>query len=562
MIRILLTGTILAVMPLAAWADDIVATSRITDVTVYADRATVTRTAEVELPAGASTVVLNDLPQDLFPESLRSEGQSNAGVVLGALENKLVSSAELAAPRERELSDKLQGLQDQRGLVVAEQQALSQKREFLSNLSQQASMRAREDIATIDLKPEQWKAAAETVAASQAETLRGLAGKLVELRELDKQIAALQSELSQLRTGARASYRVALPVEAARGGRLVVKVSYQIGNAGWEPIYDARLETETGKLGLTQYGDVRQQTGEDWSNVKLTLSTAQPARSADLPELSPMWVSLYDPNAYRRANRAEIGAFAGAADSAVMQKAAPAPAMMAAESAVAEDKMEEVAFRPATLNAGGYVAEYAIAGENDVLADGTSRKVMMGKLDVSSDLMVKVKPAFSSDAFLVAVTKLGGEVPLLPGQASLFRDGAFIGTMSLPMLRPGEQTDLSFGVDDQIAVKQRVEKDESGESGVISKDSTRIRQTVLTVQNLHKMPVKLAVQQTIPAPQNEQIKVVLDKAYTTPGYSENVDRITGQLRWDMTLQPQQKSDVKLGWTISWPKEQQLSGLPF
>jgi uncharacterized protein (TIGR02231 family) len=176
--------------------------------------------------------------------------------------------------------------------------------------------------------------------------------------------------------------------------------------------------------------------------------------------------------------------------------------------------------------------------------------------------MVKVKPTVSAAGFLVAVTKLGGEAPLLPGNASLFRDGAFIGSIGLPLLRPGEETDLSFGIDDQIVVKQRVLADKTGESGVISKDTTRTRLTVTELQNLHKMPVKIALLQTVPVSRNEAIKLEMLAADTTAGYAKDVDNIKGQYRWTLDLAPQQKSEVKLGWTLSWPKEQSLSGLPF
>ena len=552
----------LTLLALPAWAEDVVAQSHVSAVTVFADRATVTRTAQIDLPKGASTVVFEGLPETLFTDSLRTEGESQADVVLGALESKTISSAELAAPRERELNAKLQSLQDQRALVVADQGALQQKQTFLQTLGQQGALRSKENIAAIDLKPEQWTGAANALLASVSDTLRALAGKDVELRGLDEQIAAVEQDLSQLQTGAHSSVAVRIPVESNAAAKLMVRVSYQVPNAAWAPIYDARLETATGKLSLVQYGEVRQNTGEDWSNVKLTLSTAQPARGAALPPLDPMWVNLYNPNTARRfaameydkarSNMAGQVASAPMAADAMMEMAVAAPAPV----------MKSASFVAATLNAGGYVTEYGIAGTSTVLADGTARKVMVGGLDVSSELVAKIKPQVASTAFLVAVTKLGGEAPLLPGSASLFRDGAFIGSAQLPMLRPGEETDLGFGVDDQIVVKPRLVKDETGEAGVITKDSTRIRQSLLEVQNLHRTPVKVAVLQTVPAPQDEKITFTLDKEYTTPGYTENVDHITGQMRWINSLSPQQKWEVKLGWTLSWPKDSQINGLPF
>lgn len=560
MTRPFLVAAAIVFLPLTALAEDVTAESGISAVTVYADRASVTRTATVELPEGASAVVFNGLPESLLTDSLRSEGQSTGDVVLGAIENKMVSSAELSAPRERELNDKLQGLQDQRALLVADQQALQQKRQFLATLGDQANMRTREDIATIDLKPEQWAGAANTLATSVGDTLRAQAANTVQLRQMDEQISAVQRDLAMLQTGARSSYQIRVPVEAKAATRLTIKVTYQVPNAGWAPIYDARLDTSSAAVKLTQYGEVRQQTGEDWSNVKLTLSTAQPARGAALPMFSPMWVNIYQPQLGYARREAE---FDGAASNIAGAPAMEMRTMAAMPSQVpAAPVMKEATFVAAQLVAGGYVAEYVIPGTSSVLADGTGKKVMIGNLDITSELVVKVKPEMDQQAYLVAVTKLAGETPLLPGQASLFRDGAFIGSASLPMLRPGEETDLGFGVDDQVVVKHRVVKDESGESGVISRDNTRIYQTITEVQNLHRTPVKLVLMQRVPAPQNEQIKLVLDRSFTTAGFDENVNNITGQMRWMGTLQPQQKAPFNLGWTLSWPKGANITGLPF
>jgi uncharacterized protein (TIGR02231 family) len=561
MLKRLLVTLPFTLAALPAFAADIATDSHITAVTVYADRAAVTRTASVELPAGASTVVLTGLPESLFPDSLRAEGEAQGDVILGAIENKIVSSAELAAPRERELNDKLQGLNDQRALLAADQQALQSKQQFLTTLTQQGSLRARENIAAIDLKPEQWSGAAETVGKNLSDTLRALAGKAVELRQIDEQVAAVQTELSQLQTGARNAYQVKVPLESHGTTRLTLRVTYQIPNAFWAPIYDARLDTSNGKLALTQFGDVRQQTGEDWSGVKLTLSTAQPARNATLPPLYPMWVSLYDPRAANgRARRAEMemdSARSNVGGMVADSMVSAAPMAMEAPAPV----MKQATFQAATLNAGGYVSEYAIPGTADILADGTSKKVMIGNLEVSSKLVAKIKPLIDQQAYLVAITKLGGETPLLPGRANLFRDGAFIGTSDLAMLRPGQETDISFGIDDQMVVKHDIVKDEVGEDGVISRDSTRTRLTATSVQNLHKIPVSVMVLQTIPSSQNEDIKVQI-LPETRSGYDRDVDNITGQLRWNFTLQPQQKDEVRLGWSLSWPKGQSLTGLPF
>jgi uncharacterized protein (TIGR02231 family) len=546
-------------LPLPCYAADVPVTSRVDQALLYGDRAEVTRLgANVPLPQGDSTLVFTNLPENILLDSIRVTGEAPGKVIIGAIETKLTNSAELMAPREKALQEMLQSLRDQRALLEADQAALVKKQAFQSTLADQANMRAREDIATVDLNPDQWAAAADVIGKGLSDTLRAIAAGTVAIREIDEQIAATERNLQELSTGARASYTVKIPVSSTGPTGMAVRLTYQIPNAGWGPIYDARLDTKSGKLNLTQYGNVRQNTGEDWTGVKLVLSTAQPARGTSLPDLETQWIDLFDPNAVRmRAERQIMSSkvMGGAAPEAMasMDAVAPAPA-------IAPPELQEAQFESAQIETGGYVATYAIAGRTDVLADGSAKKVMIGDLDVSTDLIAVIKPQIAAEAYLTAKTKLGGETPLLPGQASLFRDGAFIGNTSLPLLRPGEDTELGFGIDDQVAVTYTTSKDEEGNAGMLGRDASHSKITKTEVQNLHSFAVKADVRQTLPVARNDKISVVLLKDATTPGYVEDVDNIKGQLSWTLDLQPQQKSDVDFGWTVTWPKDTNLNGL--
>lgn len=277
--------------------EEIVAESKIRDVTVYADRAKVTRVATVSIPAGAHTVVFKGLPAILFPDSLRAEGSARADVKFGAVTQKQIMSAQLTTERQKELNDKIEALQDQATVINAEKAAIDARRTFLASLGQQAKLRTDEDIAQIDLKPDQWAAASQQIYNGVSDALKAQVQSDLKLRDLNRQIAALQNEMSQLGADQRSTYTVSVPLEASAATELGIELSYQISNATWKPVYDARLETAgKGDLKFVQFGNVSQQTGEDWTGVALTLSTAQPQRGASLPDLAPMWVNAYEAN--------------------------------------------------------------------------------------------------------------------------------------------------------------------------------------------------------------------------------------------------------------------------
>lgn len=557
---------LLAPVPVFAQeAQAIETASKITAATVYSDRAKVIRLAVVDIPAGAHTVVFTGLPPSLMPDSLRAEGKARAEVKFGAVSHKQVMSSDLTSERERELNDKSENIQDQITALNAERAAVEAEKNFILQLGQQAQLRSGEEIAEINLKPEQWAAASATIRTKVAEASKALLDLDIRSRSLSREQEKIVNELSTLRTGGRSTFSVSIPVEAASATSLTVELSYQVPNATWQPLYDARLSTEgKGELKLTQFGAVSQRTGEDWTGISLSLSTAQPQRGASLPDLQPMWVDAYQYQEGFGANRVGMARGGSALPMPIAQNMVSSKAMemdAAAPAGAPPPPQEMVAtFTAAQIENGGFMTEFKIPGPANVPADGTETKLMVGDFAVASTLEIHIKPQLSSDAFLVAKSKLKGETPILPGQVNLFRDGAFVGQSRTKLLRPDEETDFYFGIDDQVSVKRKILKDEQKEAGVISRDTVLERNYATEVQNLHKDPVYVVVKETAPAPRNEKIVVEIGKETTTAGYKDNSDNIKGMLYWEFPLAPKEKKELKLGWTLSWPKDFSLSGL--
>lgn len=552
----------LFLIPSVSFADTIQATdSKIVSATVYTDRATVTRQAIVNIPAGSHNVTFENLPLQMLPDSLRAEGQALAAVKFGAVVFKQVIAAEISSTKANDLTAQLETLEDQQKTLNGEKQAIESKKMFLTTIGTQAALRTNENIAEINLKPEQWTAAADTIYKSINDTMSAGVAVDVKLRDLDKKINAIQTELNSLGSGQYSSYTVTVPLESPAATQLTLDLSYQVTNASWNPIYDARVNTETSKLDLIQYGAVRQNSGEDWTGVKLTLSTAQPQRGTSLPDLTPYWVDLANPAEIYNSLRADYGG---------MSNSAPAPAAAMAEKsdAVMMDQVKEkplavpkeASFTTADISTGGFVSEYKIPGPATITADGTETKVMVGTFATDSTLQVHIKPQMSTEAFLVAKAKLKGESPILPGQVSLFRDGAFVGKSSFPLLRPDEEYALFFGTDDQVSVKRKVLKDQKTEAGMIMRDNIQERHYITEIQNLHSKPVVIVVKESTPVARNDKITSDILKDETTAGYEMDSANIKGLLRWEFTVEPKAKKDVKLGWKVTWPKDTHISGL--
>jgi uncharacterized protein (TIGR02231 family) len=542
--------------PLSLHAAEYKTDSKLTQATVYTNRAMLKRTADLDIPAGAHEIVFSGLPSNLLPDSIRIEGQAASPVIFGAITHKLVIETALTVPREKELTDQLQILSEQVKIMEAEKIALAIKKEFLKNLGEHASSRFNEEIVDFNLKPEQWENAAQTLFSSVDQILKANIALDHKIRETNEKITKIKRELDMQATGQRAAYQVRIPVDLERDARVSLSLFYQVPNASWRPVYDARLDTEKAELIITQFGAVRQTTGEDWNDISLVLSTAQPHRGASLPPLRSMWVDFMShrpPVAYMQKG---MGGMAPGAPAARSMAFAEADVI----SLEAEERMMPAEFIAAEINTGGFVSEYIIPGRNDVVSDGSESKVLIGQFDTQSKLQVQIKPQLSTNAILTAVSRLEGDNPILPGQVSLFRDGAYVGQSNLPLLKPGEENELNFGIDDNITVERHVMKDQRGEAGVIGKTTNVERHFETIIKNAHNQNIEVAVFETIPVSKNKDIEVEIVDKHTTAGFKQDAANVKGQLMWLKNLSPKSDEKIKLGWRVSWPEDKSISGL--
>ncbi len=256
-------------LPLAAllWAGHlsaapIEASSQISAVTVYADRARVTRTSEVNVPEGESVVRLGGLPADLDPSSVQAGGTGTGVKILG-LEIRDVFFDQAVNPRVRELEAQLQALQDQEAVLAAKNADLKERRAFLNKVRDGLAQPGAEEgksssVSSLEkVKPLYEFYGAENVAISDAMQANAIA-----IRELAPKKQVIADELNRLRSGGgKTEKQVLVAVKAAAPAKATLSLGYNMNGASWQPLYDARVNTQTGAIELACYGNVRQQTG-------------------------------------------------------------------------------------------------------------------------------------------------------------------------------------------------------------------------------------------------------------------------------------------------------------
>jgi uncharacterized protein (TIGR02231 family) len=532
-------------------AKPIIAEAKISDVTVYADRAQVTRTGEVSLPPGESRVLFEGLPATLVDESVRVKGQSTAPVTIEDVEVRTIVGEQTSDTTAKELEDRLQRLHDENAALDARQRVLDQRRSFLQQFQNREAgiVSPGPQINKIDIV--QVKNVMNFLADEYAK-LEDETGKIaVERRDLQPKISAVEAEFNKHRAAdARTSKTVLVTVTAKEPATLRLQASYVLGGASWQPLYDARAAVQEGKVELIYNAIVRQQTGEDWRGVNLTLSTAQPAIGAQMPELG-IWILNFAGAVMMTDGMVNFGGnasvLAGGPRTYTATAFAPSGPVfpMSVESQVAQ---VEQAVTSAT---------FRVPRAADVPSDAEPHRQTIAEESLPASFCYETTPKLSSLAYLKATATNSTDAPFLAGAVNAFVGPDLIGAGHIDTTASGEAVTLFLGTDDAIRVKREELKDRRGKSGLFKNRQTQVYGYKITVENYKDKPQLVRVCDQIPVSVNEDIKVALGEPSVKP--SEN-DVAKGRLTWDLQLLPREKREIVYEFTIDWPQGKQIAGL--
>ena len=535
------------VLPAAAAAADVQAPSRIEAVTVYQSSARVVRAVAVDVPAGDSRILLRGLPEGLADDSVSVQGRGTAHARVQGVSVEPITAEAAASPEVRAAEDRLQRLRQEDQELEDRLKGAGARRAFVESLRSTYSEERAKNLAMRPISAREWADIVAFVAreweTAGAETRRAEAGR----RELARKINAAVAELAKLRAkwGA-ATKTLAVELRAEKAGRVDLEVSYLVPQAGWRPVWDARLSADKGSLDLSLYGSVEQRSGEDWSQVTLALSTAQPGRGLQLPDLQPRWLEKPRP----------VPAARGKAPAA---EALRAPSRTAAGPAGEAAETADLETAPAQMSEGLLSTVFTAPSRHSVDGAGRARKVFLAGFALHAELSRVSAPRGDPSVFLAAKAANDTGATLLPGQASIFLGNEFVGRTPLPLTPPGGEVKLAFGADDRVKAQRRVVERRHETSGLLTKDDVIRYRVRTTVKNLRSRPVAVRLLDLVPVSREEDIRVeVLDGS--TPVTEQDDPMKPGVKAWLLVVDPQQEKAVDLRYQVRFPRGMAVSGL--
>jgi len=506
----------------------------ISAVVLYPGSATIERTANVS--PGMGQLEIKGLPANFDPQTVRV--QADDGIQVGQVVTREIGRAESASPREAELEAKILALQDKVALLDADARSAALVQKYLENLGSGTPAGERPQAA-----PDARNMAAmlEAIRRGGSDAFERIHKAEVQKRDLNKQVEALQRDLDKLRSGARDARNMTIQLHVRQPG--AVKVSYQVNNAGWKPTYRAQLDSGRSTVELERMATISQKTGEDWSGVKLRLSTGQPRLSPQAPEPHPWLLTYRKPVPAQAESRAYM--------------AAPAPAAAPYLAKAKMDEAEDGYIPPVIETQGTFATEFDVPARVSLPADGREISVALSRQSVPVTQRVRAVPRLEKAAVVTAEAARPAGV-WLPGNVQLYRDGAYVGVAHWNA-QSSDKFNFAFGRDDLIRVTVDRAKEESGTGGLLTQRAERKVADVYTITSYHKKPVELLVLESSPVSTSEEVKVQTN--FAPQPTIETWKQRRGVVGWQTVIAPNQALKFNVGYDISYPKEGNVAGLP-
>jgi uncharacterized protein (TIGR02231 family) len=537
--------------PHVSLAAEVPASSKIDAVTVFPSGAEITRLIKVKLVPGEHTLLVRDLTGEALPESIRVEASAGGRLEIGSVDARVIglSSGDpaIAQSERKKIEDQIEALNNSRRVQESVIQASAMQRTYLENL---VKLPQTPGGAGSSATREDWGALFGVIGNSMTEALKTSEAAVVKIREIDRQLADLGTQLANAGGGGRQDRtEIRVHVSAAEPLEAELNLRYQTQTASWTPFYDGRLtigaRDASPLLVITRRASVQQNTGEDWDGVTLALSTTRPGATTSAPNLRPLVVDFAAGAKLESPGTSHMKQYSSRSDKRQSDE-------------FDENQFDQFQRRRratetiASARITAFQTVYSVPGRTVIRSTGEAKGLQVGAEEIKPVIMVQTAPRIDQSAYLYAHMMLPATAsPFLEGQVSLFRDGVFVGTGTMPQLAPGEEHDLGFGVDERVKVKRVVLENKRGQTGTFTTSYTEERRYAIAVKNLHDRAVQVRVFDRKPIPLHQDIKVEFQAQGMQPTETD-VDDQRGVIMWQINAEPGEEKHIGFGYRLYAP----------
>lgn len=544
--------------------DEKIVDSKISQVTVYSQGAQVYRNASYAVSKGVTEVIIEGISPRIDAKSLQVKATGNAIILdtkydvyypqpeeikLEGISLRLLQKINALKDSIDDQNFQIQTLQDRLDVLTATKNILQ------NNGAIRGQGKVNDSIQLLQTAIDYYTAKMTEINKEYRDLYRKKSDAEKEKAAMNKRLTDLQqhaqsSGLNDKPKGPIHRIIITMKTDAYITGKL--DISYLVSNAGWMPIYDLRSDIAQNKINLNYKAQVYQNTGVDWEEVPLTISTNNPYQNKTKPELHPWYVDFYA--YYSQPGRADTRS---KKEEGLKEKAQAygfnSPSMASGAISSESEMVEDAVFANSFVQVVDHVisAEFRIDLPYTIKSNNKQHMVLVKNVDLDANYKYYTVPKYDKSAYLVAQLSKLDELQLVPAKANIYFDGTYMGETYLDPTTMDDTLNLSLGKDPNIIVKRTLLEQECKDK-VVGTKKERTFAYVIEVKNLKSRTIDLVIQDQIPVTSNADIEISaleLDKG--------KLNARTGIIEWELKIKPKGEEEVEFKYEVKHDKDQNV-----
>ncbi len=502
--------------------------------TVFLHGAQLTSSAKIHIGKGESEILFTNVAGDINSQSLTVNAGNGVVVESAVFQNNYLVT-DIMSPRAKEIKDSIDYLTDDRNVTSNKIAVLNEQVAVLQNNRKVGGDNSGLSVAELTKL-------LDLISTKMEGYLNQKNKQEIILKKTDDRIALLRKQLDEeKKKGFQPGGQLLVKFYAKEATNNQVVISYTVPNAGWTPSYDIRVEDITKPANLFYKANVFQNSGVNWDNVRLSLSTGNPQEGVQAPTMNPWYLSFYTPVMYQTKNNA-------------YSKNAMAPSAARGAGDVMSDAGASSMNEFVTVDNSGISTSFDIDLPYTIPNDGKQHMVAIKKYELAATYRYYAAPKLDKDAFLQAQVTNWEDLNLMPGQTNIFYEGTYVGQGYIDIRNTSDTLTFSLGRDKKIVVKR--EQDKKLRS--VKTIGSNVRETfayTISIRNTRKDNISIVLQDQQPVSNDKDIEIE-DKETGGAEYDET----SGMMKWMISLKPNEMSSVKFGYTVKYPKGKRIDNL--
>lgn len=511
--------------------------ANLNEVTIYLNNAQLKHTTpSFTIPKGMQTIIVENIAVTTLPQSIQISGKGNFVILSSQFRKNFIHS--------KSISKQIQQLEDSLEIIQAKKDKLDIQ--FLSYENEEQLLLANKNIGGTNTGVT--AAELEKVANFYRNRLNDIRIKKLELqpkiKKYQEQIDLLKKQFQELNNQKNQPVgEIIVNVYANTNvPNAELSIEYVCTNTRWSPQYEIRVEDLNKPINVLLKAEVSQNTGIDWNNIRLHLSTSNPILDNNKPELTPWY--LYVQNQYPKVKR-----FAGQNN---LDKQSMAYQVAPTEQVQETEAQQSYEFTQVSEKITSQ--EYSISIPVTVENNNKPSRIDIQNFTMPSNFIYYAVPKLSDYAYLVAQVTDWTKYNLLNAPAYVFIENSYVGTSTINPDVANDTLEISLGIDKSIAIKREMIK-KFNEKKILGNFRKEYRGYEISVKNKKSSAIQIIIEDQIPISTIEEIEVELLESSNA-----NYDKTKGKLQWKFTLQPNEEKKLPFKFSVKYPKDKSVSNL--